>query len=806
MKKIVKIFSVALVVILIASVLASCGLGGGGNSPQKPSTDKNKTTGELKPSSITKLADIPNYSNTTKFPVKQISSYDDTTEQERKLTKRINSKKEEVDRGEDVSSITKIFAHSEATEIIEKMRVSGLPKDKMIATVDYMAGDEDTDVTAEQIDILVASGTFDKRDTAGWSFFDDYDYYEKLQDRVDELKDAGAADDEINNAEDNVKRQYRNMAGKVFALNMTGDEFARTVTNELEYATLVTESDDMAGSELSYSTTPGSQTPYDEYAKENLDYETLVYLRAFNQYRWASSTGFADCVELYGYYYDYNRTSYYSQTDEVFEKQLKYSHQKTYSDAEWWDYMTIQRNSYVNAYRYTYKFYTTYYNRHLAFQDISEDQENFVFGIEPWRDLSYTAEMRSAVSNNNFEGQLAMTDWTWCYNGNQKTMNDYNAANTKYQNNKNGTRERQKEGEFDYDIEQLKMVKYLLEKMTVTELAQMLRFQVYSYSSEMVESAQGYNKDKVYVEQNVKLPAEVINILEGLSAAEEKEYAVGKIDAILEQMNSVYNKANVESNAKGATNVAWKEMLKEINTALDYDYKGNITQPQSAKGVWELRVEKLEDLVVKRKYSCGAELDDLTCTKTPNNPHAECTKEYDTSHKISQFLNNYERIIRYMASQMEISFQSHKAPNDNNSNDYNIGDTVNSVGQQIERTVGYKDRTIRDDEIANIEYAELKTVTINSGKSFANALELNNDRESSEDKTWWTGGESKPAKADGTSTIKPTGSSQTHNYTYTYAWSGWYLDKEYKYVFDVNDEIKCDLELYAGYNCVKKRV
>lgn len=803
MKKFVRILSVVLVVVLVAAILVSCGAtassgkSGGGKTGGKTGGNGGSGGGSSKgsnltPSNITYLADIPNYSNASKYSFSTIA-YGDTSEQEAKLQKRIDQKQEDIDKGEDVSSITKIFVHSDPAEIIDKMSISGLPAAKMNDTVDYMAGE--TDVTEEQIDQLVASGSFDKRNTAGWSFFDDYDYYEKLQDRADETK----ADVD----EDNVKRQYRNMAGKVFAIGMTGDEFARFATNELEYATAVTEQ--MAGgAEISFATT-GKDTAYDTYMKTELDYETLVYLRAYNQYRHNNTSGFTDCVELYGYYYDYNRTSYYSQTDEAFEKQLEYGHMDTFTNDQWWEYMTIQRDSYVHAYRYSYSFYTRYYNKHFQFQQVSEAQENFVYGINKWNNKSYTAEMMEAVKNDNFKGQLAMTDWTWCYNGDQEVMNAYNEANTKYQNYKNQGTEKENEGKFYYDIEQLKMVQYLLDKMNVTELAQMLRFQVYSYSSEMTETAQGYKKDIVLISPDIKKKNadEVIGIIAEVANddTESREYATGKIEAILDQMLNQYTDAAVESNAQGATTVAWKTMLTEVTTAINYDYKGEITEASGEKGIWERRVEKLEDLVIKKVYSCGAEIGDDNCTKTPETPHVECTKEYDKNHKISLFMNNYEKIIRYMAKQLQISYQGHVKANQNQANDYNVTETTTS-GNKISRTAGYNG-TLDATEVETIKYEEIKSISIDSGKSFAESLKLNENDKSSDDKNWWVGADSKPAKATSNVTTPVNGKEQ--KYTYVYTFSGWYLDMEYKYLFDVDDELKCDFKLYAGYDLEKTR-
>ena len=772
------VLSVLIVAAVVFGMVACTDKTGGG-----PGGDPNKSGTTLTPNSITYIKDITNYGQESRYYAAAAVTYADTTEETKKLQARIDEKKADLESGEDTSSVTKIFAHSTADGIINTMSKAALPADKMTKTIDYLAGEET--VEASEIDAKVeeaVKGNFTT--TEGWSFFDDWTYYEKLQDRADA---SGSTD----NDQDNVKRQYRNILGKVFAIGMSGDEFGRLATHMLAYATDVVESADMAGATLEISTTINA---FDTYCQENLDYETLVYLRAFNDYYKmdGSGTGLSDCVELYGYYYEYNKTNYDSQSDEDFEKQLKYSHMTTYTDSEWEDYVRIERTSYTSAYRYSNSFYSTFYNKHFSFQEKVENHELTVYGMSKWQNKSYTEEMRNAVRNNGMDGQLNFTDWLWCYSGDSTVMKEYNQANTAYQNGKNGSDEQAKEGEFRYNMEQLKMINYILTNMTATDLGRTLRFQVYSYSGEVVSSATSYQKDAILVGVGKKEPADVTSLEEGLPAEDEVAYVQGKTGAILTQLRNSYTSANVDEKANSAASQPWKAMQGEVQTAIDYDY--------DSLGTWAAKVQRMEDLVVKRKYSCGAAIDE-PCKLTPNQGHVNCTKEYDETHNISKFVMNYETILMYMAGQSKIDFQANSPATSNKNNNYVIAVYAPDTPKTL--TPGYKG-TLTSSNLSSVTYYSIKEITVSSGKTFAESME----EAEANDKNWWANKEStatgsKPTKAS--STVQETApNNTTGNYTYTYTFKGWYLDSELKYEFNENDKISCDLVLYAGYEVTKK--
>ncbi len=780
MKSLKKILVVLLLVVMVVS-LASCrwpweqekNPGGGGGGGGGGGTNK-----ELTPADIKKIADITNYGNKTEHYRGATVTYNDITAEVEKLQFRIDENKEDVTNDPDnASSITKIFANSDAEAIIGAMEDANLPEDLMEKTVDYMAGDESLSVSEQEIQSIVDTGNFNKNNTTGWSFFDDWSYYEKLQDRADASGNT--------NDEDNVKRQYRNMMGKVFEIGMSGDQFARVAVHELVYGTSVVEV--MAGADLS---TGNSITSFDSYCQEELDYETLVYLRAFNE-NYQDGAGLQKSVQLYGYYYEYNRTDYYSQTDDEFELQLKYGHQDTFTNAEWTEYVKLQRESYVKAYRYSDKFYETFYGEHFAFQTFVEKHEEIVYNISKWNNKTYTSEMQKAVQNSNLIGQLNFTDWLWCYGGDSEAMKEYNDANTEYQNTRgdNASAEAKYNAEFDYDMVQLKAVYYILNNMSNQNLGRTLTFQVYSYSGEMVKSAQGYNKDITLVKDDRIVPEDAIRVLDTLDDAGKKEYAIGKIEAMLGQMNTAYSNANVTSSASNASTQPWDSIESEVKAAIEKDYSS-----YSGKD----KIDALEDMVIKRKYDCGGTEETCGVPGNENRGHVGCVKEYDTSHKISQFVSSYEPILRHMAGSITVSFMNDAKATTQNPNNYKINEYP--IGSKT-FTSGFKGTLTAD--MVKVDHIEVQSWTVSSGKTFLEGIE-----EDAED--WWNntkvahdGSRAEKKESTGNKETNPqTNVSGTYSYTYTF--TGWYLDAGLEYLFDAEDVINCDLTLYAGYDVVKK--
>lgn len=791
MKVFKKLSVLILALIMVVSIVAckpSTPSGGG-----KPQTNKTLT-----PKDITHLKDITNYGQKQEHLKGNTVTYGDTEKEDAKakLTVRINEKKEDVESGKDVSSIVKIFAASDAGGIVGAMQNANLPTDKMQETVNYMAGAQS--VTTEEIAALVDGGTFDKTKTQGWSFFDDWDYYDKLKNRADETQaDADS---------DNVKRQYRNMMGKIFAIGMSGDQFARLAVHELVYATTVVEKmaedSGIVNARLTISATLGE---LDEYCRKELDYETLVYLRAFNEYYNldGSNNGRENCVELYGYYYEYNKTDYYSQTDEEFEKQLTYGHKTIFTDVEWLDYVKLQRDSYIKAYRYSDSFYQTFYEKHFAFQSKVEKHEEIVYNISPWNNKSYTGEMQQAIRDNGLVGQLNFTDWVWCYAGNDTVMKEYNAANTANENGKkaNASAEQKYDGQFQYDMAQLKFIEYILHKdhMGDTNLGRTLRFQVYSYSGEMIKSAQGYNKDIALVNADKIKPDEATKIISGLNESDQRDYAMGKLNAVLGQMNAAYSHANVSSAANNASNQPWRSMYTEVKNAIDKDYSGYSKAKE--------KVEALEDMVIKKKWDCGGTDEECGKPANKNRGHVGCEKKYDETHNISKFVSAYESILRHMGGSANIKFQNDALATDKEKNNYAVKEYPS--GASVTYVSGFQGSSFTGKRItaaiAAVSRITVKEISVSSGKTFTDGIK----NVGGDDLKWWEsatpGHENRVAtKAKSEGVTENFDGNHSSTFTYTYTFTGWYLDTGLQYLFDPDDKIACDLTLYAGYTVEKK--
>lgn len=739
----------------------------------------------LTPNDIIKLADLTNYSLSTNHHSPAAITYSTSTkEQEDKLNKRIQDNREDPDY-DDFSSVVKIFANSEGSEIIEAMRLAALPYDKMVQVVEYLAGE--TNVTEADIQRKVTEG--DKPSTPGWSFFDDYDYYEKLQDEAD----ANPSD----KADDNVKRQYRNMAGKIFKIGMTGDEFARVLIREMLYAIKVVESDNMSGSRFVADPTNPTDYQFWDYCKTNLDYDLLVYFLAFTDYD-KNGSDRPISVRLYGYYYDYEKRAYEETSDEEFEKQLAYGHMTTYTNGEWADYVEIQRKSYQSTYRYSDEFYEkAFYPVHLAFQEAKEKRENTVYGIKQHNNLLYTSEMRTGMANNGFAGQLKMTDWLWCYGGDAEKMNAYNQANSDYENGKNQGSENAAKGEYYYNREQLKIANYLLTNMTNTELGNALRYQIYNYSSDMVSGIQNHKKDIVLIDVDKIEPEEYIYAnkyvaREDLAGA--KAYATGKTQALIAQMAKSHSDADVTTKASKASTESWATMNKEIETALDEKNYAQIPTFAGKDG----KLQRLEDLVIKRVFKpCGLELDDDPA-KCPTR-HIGCTKDYDTSHSISQFASNYATILQRVSGSAVLTFKTpitnYKLPAE--------PETKTFAPKYHNGGIGYSELTKDMVVYAELTYKEYEEITVEMSAEFKEGIldaSIDTDDQiasgTTEGQNWWNK-YSKPTKE--TMIVEVMVNRDRLKYSHKFTFVGWYLDETLLYKVEDTDVINCDLVLYAGY-------
>ncbi|MCR4660632.1 MAG: hypothetical protein K5765_01365 [Clostridia bacterium] len=867
MKKIRTIF-ICLVLISFIVGLAACG---GTSTPSKPSGggssggSTQKDT-KLTPKSIKALADLTDYGASATTYRKTAVTYDKTGKQYAgksaqsqydELAKRITEKHEDVESWESTSAYVKIFAMSDADEIMAAMAKAALTYDEMDRAVAYLSGDsevygdgsENVDVVGKYITVetdlegkktytgdLTTSKTWrdcrvsGKDLNEGWSLFDDWELYDRLKDYAESVKNAEKSVKE--RAEDNASWQYRSILKKVYEdVNLSSDGAARTAVYFLEYAIKVVEeksgsiSQAIVGQEFGdfavYCRTraPKKNEGGDPFSSLG-DYDCLSYLLSFdNHYNKASSAdaGLKQCVTLYGYYYDYNKTYYFKvlKDEATYAKQLKYEKQDTFTNEEWLDYVDIQRKNYINSYRYSEAMYRKFYNAHFDFQGKIESYDKTVYEMSDvsndyhiqLQSETYTGEMKKAITKsgsiNGILGQLALSDWMYCYGGDQAAMKSYNGANTDYQNNKDSkvnvdtTKWKSK---FHYNYEQLKIVYYLLSNMTNDELSSAIYYETYAYSGSMNKTMSSYIKNLKYSDEDIESIAEhvVVDVSDYdetvTNLTNKTEYGTGKTCVLYKQAQNEWIESKIQSRADNAKSQSWATMREEIKTAKDYDYdKMEISTVGSVGGEWEQKCTRLEDLVITRVYSCCGEStidskhtfgDECKSGASHNQYNADgtvVTKDYDTSHKISLFVSEYESILYRTASNMKITLNYAKKDN--------LGFKSPQVTQTTTYKSGYNGNWI-DIERDGIFKREISSdYTIGIGKKFHDEIE-----------------ETDEYFGEGTYNINTYQTTEENvTWEYTYEFVGFFLDEDCKYVFVDTEEFDTSIKVYAGYNVTKTK-
>ncbi len=838
---------IAVFMAVFACSMVACDFGG--SSSTKKKDDTTTTTKELKAGDIKTLTDLTDYSSkalksavTFNAASKQYAGTD-CTEQLNALQDRITQKTEDVQNRESTKSFVKIFVMSTPEGIMQNMADAALTFKEMEAVVAYISGDvEDPDIakycakvdgewvgefTGNSIKKWRQSETDTNAKNSdinkGWSLFDDWELYDNLKDYAEDCKNT-VSEENKDIADDNASWQYRSILQKVYEdVNLPGDVAARLITHMLEYAIELVQ--DKTGGSVVNCTENSQYNDFAKYCRKKVteeddpmdglgDYDTLVYLCSFNEFYDAhSEIGMKTSVKLYGYYYDYNATYYKVELKDraIYAKQLQYEKQDTYTNAEWWDYVMIQRNNYIGSYRYSAKFYRSFYTAHFTFQGLIEDFELEAYPIDsPDTKTTYTKEMQNAIeyTAKGIEGQLAMSDWMWCYGGNEKTMNSYNQASREYNEAKdktksgNGTKEQEYEKKFYFELEELKLVAYLLDKMTEIELNGALYYNCYAYSGSMLKTMQTYLKNIRYIQDDMEDGTYYTHIADsvGLQTVEEKdEYAIGKLTVLEKQAYTLWD--DTKAGSKATTKQSWKKMLSDIKDAQSYNYEEKV--PKSNIKCWETRCEYLEDRVIAKYYSCcktrisQPEDNKDDCTHGSNGDGTEVTKEYLESCTISMFVSTYEQILFYIAGKANIEF-------DTLSKGFSVATpTLTTTGDKIIYKAGYLENDIAS--LTPAGYSEEKTITFGSGKSLNGVI--NDGDLDTDDENWWNSNDVHNAEgadtAYGPEVKTETVGSKKYNYNYNYTFSYWYLDKECKYEFDADDDIDFDVIVYVGYDIEK---
>lgn len=749
-----KRIAVILIVLLLSMTLFACN----GNPPS------GNGNGNGNGIEVPILDDLPDYSSNVAYYQVTPVEYGNIDQQIAKL----EGRQEEILEDEEYDELSvpvKIFVNADADEIIRRMGQAALSKEKMTAIVDYMAGEE----RADDLDSIVATGKW--VNNPDWSFFDDWDYLEKLKDRADESNST-------DNDEDNVQRQKRKIMKKIYSIGMTGDEFGRFIIQELSYAIEV--------SHLMHNDYP-MDVEYDEYVKRDLSFDALVYFKAFNQFRQSQS----QTVQLYGYYYDYNKASHEAMDDETFEKHLKYSHQKIFTHTEFKEYVNIQRENYIKAYRYQYSFYKKFYTVHFKFQGYLEDYDLEVYDISTAfsdTQLKYSREMSRAM-DSGFGQQLILMDHLYRYSADEARLIEYNTASREYEQVRDSGTTAQStkdEKKMALQYQQLKIVDYILNNMNNTQLSNVLRYHILSYSGDMLRNIQSEKKTSVLeqfeIDKYIELPAGEIEYKDEI---EEHQITIGRTNAIVAQLINSYAEADPQNQYNIAPQSPWEGIRVEVKATLDHDYS------QYSDGT--KRLEAFEDLLIKKKMKNRDGTDWIEGQgDDPTGVYA--TEEYDTSHNISRFLNSHDEVMRYSVGQVKIELKDRPNKNPNTQTTY----SYKTPGSYTLGNDG-KGRTpdLNPAHLPNNYPYKIDEIVIAAGSVLEEGLE---DVESSVQK-FLIANREKVVIEEERST---PGMAQRIRYTYEF--EGWYIDVELKYQVREDEKVRYDLILYPGYSVVVEMV
>ena len=422
--------------------------------------------------------------------------------------------------------------------------------------------------------------------------------------------------------------------------------------------------------------------------------------------------------------------------------------------------------------------------------------------------------MNKAISkgNNGIKGQLAMSDWTWCYGGSEKNMKDYNKANTGYQEGKNknklgtGTKEGEYEGQFYYEFEELKIAHYLLNNMTTTELSGALYYNCYAYSGSLISEMQNYSKDIVLITDKIKDYTEFTTVPDsaGVKPGDKTAYAKEKLAVLRMQAKNDWTNTGVDKKAEAVKSQPWADMRTELQDAKDYEYT-KVKSDDTKKGDWQVRCECLEDRVIARIYSCCgqrvSEAKSSICGHATNPDGSKVTKDYDTKQKISKFASDYENVLMYMAARTQVEFQTPEKgyQTQGSARSYVTGYYGDIAGLISEVSTGA--------DVSRMTYSEQNTITMKIGASF-------DDEVDGDDRAWWLSvqvdsernANEKKDTDFGPFTVEETSNGAKITYKYTYDFQGWFLDQECKFVFNPEDDVDFNLVIYAGYKVTKTKI
>ena len=744
---------------------------------------------------------------------------------------------------ESANTVERIFCYSEPEDIINRFSLAAIDSVKTDGIVKYIARpDENPDRP---------KGTGYSYTIGDDSAIEDYAQLEELQeiyDDFDAYKDDSSYAKPKFESEDDVydalSLKQRKVYGEIFTI--FGDDaaqFARAAIAMSAYAIKVVESVMLPAYEnyKDHGEIPGDNDFIEYMRNEVYDYDTLSYMLAFREFTSLDAeykvTKKTDAMSLFGYHYQYKHRDYGVFDDSVkktyegkeiteYEYFLKLSHKSYFENSqEALDYRNYDRRQYEQAYRYSVSCYEKYYEKQLNFQALQEENETTLYcgghnnrfpeGIGYYnKSLSatgsgvttYTREMQEALSMG-FEATLKLSDVNWEYTGVDNNVLRYNAANTNW--NKL-TEDEQNENpnnkilKVRLELEQLKSQDYSINHATITnaDLTKALKYQIKSYSADSIRGIQANKKDEVLYQKDIDRFFTVLETTEsafkalGDRAPEPQATAykiltedLGRNYAKYQNLIPNYSYTNVTTQITTADSADWPGVKSNIKETLAVDYETYHTNSLKAGDINPVYVDQyFEDTLIKKTYSCGGTFDECLDPNAPEgSKHIHCTTEYDTNWSLSQLVNAHEVVFRYMYGQIEVTFYMINASD------------IKAVGTfDTPKKEGVTAGTSAEAKAAGWykigSYATFATKNVMSDEAIGTVCKEGSNNwaqmpnyEGDKDIIY--------AKAGNASTLTIKKGSTTYRYTFI----GWYVDENFRYLIDSEEEIDYDIRLYPGY-------
>ena len=240
---------------------------------------------------------------------------------------------------------------------------------------------------------------------------------------------------------------------------------------------------------------------------------------------------------------------------------------------------------------------------------------------------------------------------------------------------------------------------------------------------------------------------------------------LGRNYAKYQNLYSNYSYSDVTEQIETADGADWPGVKSNIKETLAVDYETYHTNSLKASSQTQIYVDQyFEDTLIKKTYSCGGTLEECLAD---DHSHIHCTTEYDTNWSLSRLVNAHEVVMRYMYGQIEVTFYMINASD------------IKAKADGWYKIASYS--TFATDNVMSDE--AIGTVCKEGSNNWAQMPNYDGDSDITYD------------KAGNASTLTIKKGSTTYRYTFI----GWYVDENFQYLVDAEEEIDYDIRLYPGY-------